>query len=94
MIKVTDERSEYSNKKNRLPMGPDHKKRKVFNTRVDERFSPVKTKIADPVHRGDGMVNPVDFPEPWNPMERIMNAPLNKISQNNEDNDLEYDRIF
>jgi len=65
------------------------KKRSIY-----DHFQKMKSEISEPVHGDDTVMNLVNLPQPGNPMKEIVDAPLEKILPDQEENELDHQRIL
>ena len=63
-------------------------KHKVGERLVNDHFAPVKAQAPDPVQVHDAVVGFVQLPQCRHPMQKVMNAPVQKVDYKKSDKKL------
>jgi hypothetical protein len=70
---------DHASRQPHLPGHAKHCRGHVTNRAVDDDLAPMETKIADPVHRVNRMVNAMNTPQKRYTMQQVVYAPLYEI---------------
>src|SRR5687767_11134639 len=85
MVEVTPHGGHHGDREDSFRRRAEPGERQPLEALVDEDLHPVESPVADPVHRGDRVMDLVESPEPGHAMEKVVDAPLEEVGENQEE---------
>ena len=91
VVEIAPDRRRDRDGHHRLGRGAQPDEGEPLECSVDHDLQPVEAPVAHPVHRRDRVVHLVERPQPWHPMQQVVDAPLKEIGNDQQDQELEHE---